>query len=1126
MNQMRRIRLLFILLLGLFQVININAVVKGDLIETYGKTYIVTAKRDAGNGHPAAYEVAFVSSDLKIVNIPEEIQDTAKEHQWKVTAIMDNSRVPNATSVIIPNTIRIINANCLVGKKLTTIHIPASVTDIKEGAFAFTSALTTITVDAANPNYYSQDGVLYSKESSGNKCLVAYPVARSGTDYHIPDGIVGIQPNALQRSQFLETVYLPKTLIDLPAKGGYNGFTSAQNLKAINVDNANPKYCSIDGVILSKDKTELVVYPNAKDNDPYTVPTTVETILEGAFGRVCGIKNIVMNPPLKEIGKEAFKDCIHLSAVYIPSSVTKIKNGAFSGAYWVKKFQVDAANKVYKTDDRGVIYSANGEELAHFPAGMKGTYETLPSTKKILEDAFNGAPKIEKIIFNSGLEEIEKDAFQYTTSLKEITFAAPTTITKIGTFAFTGSALESLTLPSSLKILDWSAFSNCSNLKTVKVENGTKLERIGTSAFADCESLESFTFEGDSYAKEIGSNAFKADNKLTSFIFPAKVKTIEEAAFNGCRNLTSITFPANAEITTIGKGAFQNALALQSIELPASVTTIEESAFNSCQNLKEIKIPANTTSISPQAFQFCGKLGTFIVDEANPTYSCVDGFLLSKDKKTLVTFPPAKANTYYTLLPPTIEKIGDYSFYYNKDLENVTLPEKVNTIGKYAFDKCFKLNTIAFLNKTPIPLTNIGEKAFNEENIDKSAIDISVREDAYTDYKNSTFWNGFHQVISSFKTNKGYGETEFFILSKKAVMVVDVQSDVFTYVVPHKVQTPSTPKISYEVRLWNDRAMANNNTNIEEIVFNSQLDYMGIDAFKRSDGTTTVKRLFFTGNPPKDMSSKRWSLGTAYSEFDNKIEKIYVKKSKVDDYKSAKGWSDYASRVDYQIKDLKITHKYGTFSREFDTDLNDYFRTKGTCEMAAFVASQSGVVPGHADYNSDKVDKIIVMRSIEGYGGAANDYGYLPAETGTLLKVLNAEALPADYYYTIGEKDESPYNITSNIMQTVTEKGRTVTAGTMPLYVINSDEGIFYRVLTSVNMPVHKAYALIPNIAGHAKVMFMFEDGELINGKSTAINNIKTTNTDNAPYYNLNGQQVEKLQRGIYIHQGKKVIVR
>ena len=166
------------------------------------------------------------------------------------------------------------------------------------------------------------------------------------------------------------------------------------------------------------------------------------------------------------------------------------------------------------------------------------------------------------------------------------------------------------------------------------------------------------------------------------------------------------------------------------------------------------------------------------------------------------------------------------------------------------------------------------------------------------------------------------------------------------------------------------------------------------------------------------------------------------------------------------------------------------------------------------------------MRSIDGYGGVPNDYGYLPAETGTLLKILDIETLPYDYYYTIGEKDQNTYNITSNIMQTVTEKGRTITAGTTPLYVLNANEGIFYRVPTSVDMPVHRAYALIPYTAGHAKVSFMFEGDEQLYSNPTSINNVQTKDFNNTPYYNLNGQRVEKLQRGVYIHQGKKVVVK
>ena len=446
---MRTIKILFFLLPALLQLTDAGAVVTGDLINRDGITYVVTLKRDAGNGHPAAYHVAFVGSDLAEVKIPETVKDSANEHTWTVTALADNSKVKNATSVTIPNTVETLNAQCLQGSLLTTVNIPASATDIKDGVFAFTLGLQRITVDAANPTYYARDGVLYSRDGGGY--LVAYPVARAGAAFSIPEGIVGIRPNALQQNRNLETIRLPKSLTELPAAKEYNGFTSALKLSAIEVDPANPKFSGVGGVILSKDGEQLVVYPNAKKGDPYTVPATVKQILDGAFGHAEGLKGIVMTPPLVKIGKESFKDCIQLLTVTIPSTVTKIDDGAFSGAYRVKGFVVDPSNTVYKTDDKGVIYSADGTELAAFPAGMTGTYATLPTTKRILKEAFKAAPAVEKVIFNSGLETIGQDAFQAATGLKRIEFAAPATVRGIGDFSFYGSALETLRLPASVE---------------------------------------------------------------------------------------------------------------------------------------------------------------------------------------------------------------------------------------------------------------------------------------------------------------------------------------------------------------------------------------------------------------------------------------------------------------------------------------------------------------------------------------------------------------------------------------------------------------------------------------------------------------------------------------------------
>ena len=1118
---MRQTKLLLLLLLVMLNVANVRATINGDKFTKGGMTFEVT--------DVIHHQVAFAGSNNSgALNIPAMVNDSVNI-AWTVTRIKNNSNVPNATSVTIPNTVTAMEANSLGGDKMTTVSVPASVTTMANGVFNACKALQAINVDAGNAKYYSDHGVLYEKDGS-NKWLLNYPIARTDAAYTVPEGTTGIRVNAFQSAKNIQTVTLPTTLADLPyATPGYNGFTSAQKLTAINVATGNPNFKSTDGVVFTADGKELVVYPCGKGTPTlgygeytYTVPSTVEKIRPCAFAHVEGFSSVKMNAPLKEIGEDAFNTCRYLKTVEIPSTVDKIADGAFSGSIVLTAINVDAGNTAYSSAD-GVLYNADKTELIGYPGGKQGPYTTLPTTKTIRRKAFFYAAGITKLTLTPGVEEIGNDAFQQTRQLKELVFHPTSHFKKMGTWAFVGSGLEKLELPASLEVLGTAAFNGCSKLKTVTVADGSQLQMVGQSSFAGCTSLESFKFLGSSVAVTIGKNAFSGDTKLPTFTIPGTVTTIEEGAFNGCSAMTGVTFATPAQITTIGPGAFQNA-GLLSIHLPESVTTIQQSAFNSCQKLTKIDIPAATTSIDAKAFQFCGSLTAINAAADNPKYSSVDGFLLSKDKKTLAVFPPGKANTYYTMLPPTIEEIGPYAFYYVQKLENVTIPEKVNKIDEHAFDMCKQLNTIAFLSKTPIPDANVHTTAFYAPNVDKSKIDLSVRKGSEGAYAASPLWNGFHRIgVSFFKNPDGYGATEYFPLSKKAVTVIDVKSDVYTYVVPAKVENQDDGNKEYEVRLWADYAMKDNNTNIKEVVFRNTLDYIGIDAFKRADGTSTVESAFFTcAVPAKDMSATKWELGAGYSEFASTLTNIYVKKSAVSTYKAAKGWTGYAAAVDYKIPGLNIKHKYGTFAREFDADLGIYYQEKSAGKVAAFVAPISSVTAGPGDYGSSAY--MVKMTSIDENGGASADYSYVPYETGVLLKAMDTEALPADFYYAIGEKDNQSYTISNNMMIGVNVKNKTITTGSEPLYVVSANQGVFKKAPATFNMPVHKAYAKIAGVPAGAKVMFMFMDDY---STVTGIDNIPASDTDsNDAYYNLNGQRIEKPQHGVYIHNGKKIIIK
>ena len=1150
---MRKIRFLLFALLALLYVTNVNAITKGDQFTRDGITYEVTLMRPAGNGHTELNEVQVVSSTASgTLTIPQSVKDLNNQYTFQVTAIGSAGTYTNVTAVNLPSTLKTIKTNAFSKSQITTINIPAGTDDIYDGAFAQIENLTAITVDAGNSKYTAEDGILYENKS-GNKYLKAYPVAKAGTTFTVPSGVYGVSTNGFQQAKNLTTINLPASIQDLPTTKEANGFTSATNLTAIKVDAGNTKFKDEDGVVLTKDGKTLVAYPFARHgvlnpayNGPevtmhpgevYSIPASVETIGKGAFAKAKEITAVKLNN-VKKISEGAFYSVRNLRNVELGASVETIENGAISDTPDLSRFTVDNTNPNYMADAEGVIYTKNQDELVLYPSGREGEYSTLSTTKKIRNRAFYYAQKVTKVNFNSALENIDNDAFQTTTALKEITFAAPSSLTSIGTWVFVNTGLTKLELPASLKEIGSNAFIGNNNLKTVTVAANSQLESIGTYAFTGNSNLESFTFEGSTALKTIGQEAFSKDTKLASFDVPANVETINRAAFNGTSSMKHVTFQAPAKIKKIGEAAFQNANALENIELPEGLLEIKKDAFNKCTSLTEIGIPASVNKIDPTGFQQAEKLEKFTVNKNNTVYSSVDGFLLSKDKKTLVSFPPAKAGTYYTLLPPTIETIGSQAFYAINKLDNITIPEKVNKIERFAFDMTTELKTIAFLGKHPIAEANIDPSAFNPDNVHPNTINLSVRKGSETEYRANNVWKKFHQVGVSFfeETNgAGNGLTEYFPLSDKAVMIVDTKADVFTYVVKPEVTNHLDTK-TYEVRLWGDYALNANTTNIEEVVFKNTLDYVGIDAFKKQDGSSTVKRIYFTATEPtKDMSATKWeyfdnSGNYTQKEFEPSL-KVYVKKSAENAYKTATGWSRYADQTSYKIPgEINIAHWYGTFAREFDADLGIYARENNEHgRIGAFITQTAGMST-ETDASTGVQTTKFIMKSIN-YGSThVTDYDYVPAETGVLLESRSGASTPADFYYAIGEKDNVTYSLSNNILEGVTVKDTKKQSSTSDPIFAMTTAGIFkpLKIGTDRTIPVHKAVARPKvTLSGSAKVMFVFdEDGSAINVVNGIENVENTTTTDNNVYYNLQGQRVENPQHGVFIHNGKKVVLK
>lgn len=204
------------------------------------------------------------------------------------------------------------------------------------------------------------------------------------------------------------------------------------------------------------------------------------------------------------------------------------------------------------------------------------------------------------------------------------------TVTTIGTDAFFGLNITSVTIPDSVTEIGSNAFADCTNLTSVNYKGDwSKLTiQSGNPAVEDAVNAQlfDFAFTPDNTAVIVKKyNGTAADvtipshykskpvtmidhaafhnSAVTSVTIPDSVTSIPDDAFAFCSQLTNISIPNS--VTFIGFSAFNSCTSLKSITLPSSLSTIQSSAFYNCGNLETIRIPVSVTFIGNYAFAGC-----------------------------------------------------------------------------------------------------------------------------------------------------------------------------------------------------------------------------------------------------------------------------------------------------------------------------------------------------------------------------------------------------------------------------------------------------------------------------------------------------------------------------------------
>lgn len=254
---------------------------------------------------------------------------------------------------------------------LKVMSITAPVNTIGFGAFAGCTRLTRIAVSDLNTCFTNDngDGILYEINSDDEYVLVAYPAGRSDETVTVSTFVGEIKSYAFDGASRLKVINIERD--NAFGTIGTYAFNGCSALEAVNVNNS--AYVSVDGVLYTADEKTLVLYPQNKAGDTFTVPDTVT-----------------------KIARRAFRGNNNLVEIVIGANVSALGDGeddyeVFGEAKKLERFVVDAANQSF-SEIRGVLYNKAGTVLRFYPSAKSDmTYVVESTAEKICLNAFAGA---------------------------------------------------------------------------------------------------------------------------------------------------------------------------------------------------------------------------------------------------------------------------------------------------------------------------------------------------------------------------------------------------------------------------------------------------------------------------------------------------------------------------------------------------------------------------------------------------------------------------------------------------------------------------------------------------------------------------------------------------------------
>lgn len=447
-----------------------------------------------------------------------------------------------------------------------------------------------------------------------------------------------------------------------------------------------------------------------------TLPPTITTLDELAFGNCSSLTTLTLPSTITESRNAVFEFCSQLKHVHIPdlSSWLKINYISNSGHPFYAVTSGDLYINGEKLTDITIPEDITTIPFSAFRNCKSLTNITIPNHVTAIERlAFDGCD-ITKIVIPDSVVTMGDMIFRNCTKLKEVTL--PQSLTAITEQMFYNcNTLQSVVIPESVTTIGKEAFYKCSSTYLNSINIPESVTTIGLDAFRlypPEHSASAWTCMDNVYIKDLSSWCkIDFENYYSNPVRPYGGKL-----YVNNKPLTELIIPE--DITEIKNYTFKG-VNLKKVTIHDNITSIGDLSFGHC-GLDEITFGRNVTSIGNNIYWYCKKIN---IPNLEWLFNIEYGDHNLYESGGIIYIDNQQINDI--VIPESVTKINDYIFKNNDHITSINMHNDVTTIGNFAFYGMDALNSVTIGNN----VAYIGKYAFyNDKALTSINIPSSVTE--------------------------------------------------------------------------------------------------------------------------------------------------------------------------------------------------------------------------------------------------------------------------------------------------------------------------------------------------------------------------------------------------------------